>query len=279
MTAASILLQAALRSICYIQMIITLLSDFGYQDNFIGVAKGVLLQRLPVARLIDLNHEVEPFHLLQCSYLLKSAYANFPARTVHLSLFDIMHRNPASLLVTEIDNQYIISADNGLLPLTFNTRLGKVHVHDRIVGSYLEWLHLAADFIAGLEQTNFGIAHLSTLTPKVHPARLQPLVKDNAIECQVIHIDRYENVVINLTREEFEAQRKGRKFRVQIVRDMLTHISKDYSDVPVSEKLCLFNSAGYMEIAINQGKASSLLGLRLHNERQLIYQNIKIEFL
>jgi len=266
-------------SYCYLQMIITLLSDFGYQDNFVGVAKGVLLQRLPTARLIDLNHEVEPFHLLQCSYLLKSAYANFPHHTVHLSLFDIMHRNPASLLVTEIDSQYVISADNGLLPLTFNNRLGKVYVHDRIVSSYMEWLNLAADFIAGLDQGNSDISRFQTLEPKVHPARLQAVVKDNSIECQVIHIDRYENVVINLTRDEFEAQRRGRKFRIQIVRDTLTHISNDYSDVPVSEKLCLFNSAGYMEIAINQGKASSLLGLRLHHERQLIYQNIKIEFL
>ncbi len=260
-------------------MIITLLSDFGYQDNFIAVAKGVLLQELPVARLIDLNHEVEPFHLLQCSYLLKSAYANFPPRTVHLSLFDIMHRIPAALLVTKVEEQYIITADNGLLPLTFDGVLGKVYMLEQMVTSYLDWLQLAARFIASLEQNNFSLDHLPTLIPKVHPSQVQALIKDNSIECQVIHIDRYENVVINITRDRFEALRQGRKFRIQIVRDTVTRISNDYSDVPVSDKLCLFNSAGYMEIAINQGKASSLLGLRLHNERQLIYQNIKIEFL
>jgi S-adenosylmethionine hydrolase len=260
-------------------MIITLLSDFGYQDNFIAVAKGVLLQKLPVARLIDLNHEVEPFHLLQCSYLLRSAYSNFPERTIHLSLFDIMHRNPAALLITKVDEQYVITADNGLLPLTFDGRLGKVYMLEQTVNTYLDWLYLAADFIATLEQTNFNLEHLPTLEPKVHPSQVQALVKDNSIECQVIHIDRYENVVINITKDKFESLRKGRKFRIQIVRDTVTQISNDYSDVPVSDKLCLFNSAGYMEIAINQGKASSLLGLRLHNERQLIYQNIKIEFL
>lgn len=260
-------------------MIITLLSDFGYQDNFIAVAKGVLLQELPVARLIDLNHEVEPFHLLQCSYLLRSAYSNFPARTVHLSLFDIMHRNPAALLVTQVKEQYIITADNGLLPLTFDGTLGTVYMLEKTVDSYLDWLHLAAGFIARLEKTDFSLEQLPTVEPKVHPSQLQALIKDNAIECQVIHIDRYENVVINITKDKFEALRMGRKFRIQIVRDTVTRISNDYSDVPVSDKLCLFNSAGYMEIAINQGKASSLLGLRLHNERQLIYQNIKIEFL
>lgn len=260
-------------------MIITLLSDFGYQDNFIAVAKGVLLQELPVARLIDLNHEVEPYHLLQCSYLLKSAYSDFPPRTIHLSLFDIMNQNPAALLVTRIGEQYIISADNGLLPLTFDGSLGKVYISDKTVKTYLDWLYLAAGFIKELEQNDFGLDRLTVLEPKVHPSQLKAVIKDNAIECQVIHIDRYENVVINITKDKFEALRQGRKFRILIVRDTVTHISNDYTDVPIGDRLCLFNSAGYMEIAINQGKASSLLGLRLHSERQLVYQNIKIEFL
>jgi S-adenosylmethionine hydrolase len=261
-------------------MIITLLSDFGYQDNFIAVAKGVLLQKLPVARLIDLNHEVEPFHLLQCSYLLKSAYSNFPANTVHLSLFDIMHQNPASLLVTRVQNQFVVGADNGLLPLTFNGQIETVYALPDTVTSYIDWLHLAANYIEQLQQNDFRIGEMKTVSPKVHPMQLQPLIKENGIECQVIHIDRYENVVINITRDEFESLRKGRRFRIAFMRnEAVTQISDNYSDVAPGEKLCLFNSAGFLEIAINQGKASSLLGLRLYNERQLIYQNIKIEFL
>lgn len=260
-------------------MIITLLSDFGFQDNFIAVAKGVLLQKLPVARLIDLNHEVEPFHLLQCSYLLKSAYSDFPAGTVHLSLFDIMHHNPAALLVTKVGTQYIVSADNGLLPLTFDGILPVVYTLPETVNSYLDWLYLAASFIERLDKGSLTLEDMDAAVPKVFPSSLKALIKENAIECQVIHIDRYENVVINLTQQQFEEQRMGRKFRISFVRDTITQLSKSYADVSIGDKLCLFNSAGYMEIAINQGKASSLLGLRLHNERQLIYQNIKIEFL
>ena len=260
-------------------MIITLLSDFGYQDNFIAVAKGVLLQKLPVARLIDLNHEVEPFHLLQCSYLLKSAYADFPVGTVHLSLFDIMHAKPASLLVTQVGTQFIISTDNGLLPLTFDGSLPEVYTLSETANTYIEWLYLAATFIERLGREGFDTTHLNLAAPKVHPTQLKALIKDNAIECQVIHIDRYENVVINLTRDQFDELRMDRKFRISFMRDHISQLSESYADVSIGDKLCLFNSAGYMEIAINQGKASSLLGLRLHNERQLIYQNIKIEFL
>ena len=260
-------------------MIITLLSDFGYQDNFIAVAKGVLLQKLPVARLIDLNHEVEPFHLLQCSYLLKSAYADFPADTVHLSLFDIMHHSPASLLVTKVGAQYIISADNGLLPLTFDGDLPTVYELPKKAQSYLEWLYLASSFIADMEAGNVKMEELKPLEPRVHPTQLKPLIKENAIECQVIHIDRYENVVINITRNQFEEQRKERKFRISFIRESINQLSNSYDDVSIGDKVCFFNSAGYLEIAINKGPASSLLGLRLHNEKQLVYQHIKIEFL
>src|SRR5690606_20436822 len=109
-------------------MIITLLSDFGYQDNFVGVAKGILLAGMPDAKLVDISHGVMPFNILQCSYLLKSAYRNFPPHTIHLALFHVMHRNPARLLLTEVHNQYVLSADNGLLPLCFQNELESVYV-------------------------------------------------------------------------------------------------------------------------------------------------------
>jgi S-adenosylmethionine hydrolase len=260
-------------------MIITLLSDFGYQDNFIAVAKGILLQQLPAARLIDLNHEVEPFHLLQCSYLLKSAYADFPGFTVHLSLFDILHTHPARLLITRMGDHFIICADNGLLPLSFGEKLGPVYSLPETAASYVEWLYLAAGFIKKLEVSAFSLEGLSEVTPKENPSGLKALIKGDALECQVIHIDRYENVVINITREQFDEQRKGRDFQISFARDSINKISERYSDVPEGEKLCLFNSAGYMEIAINHGQAASLLGLRLYRERQLVYQNIKIDFI
>ncbi len=260
-------------------MIITLLSDFGYQDNFVAVAKGILLQHLPHAHLIDLNHSVEPFHLQQCSYLLKSAYLYFPAQTVHLSLFDIMRQVPASLLIAKVEEQYIISADNGLLPLTFEGNLDLVYGDTAMATSYHDWLSMAALFIRRLELSGFQMDDLKPVVPAVAPVLQKVLIKQGAIECQVMYIDRYENVVVNLTKEEFEQHRKGRGFRLSFVRDQISQISQYYTDVPVGEKLCLFNSSGFLEIAINQGKASSLLGLRLHNGRQLIYTNIKIEFL
>ena len=85
---------------------------------------------------------------------------------------------------------------------------------------------------------------------------LRPLLLDNQwIEGQIIFIDNFENVIINITHEQFEEQRKGRSFRIVFKRDeMIDRISESYADVPEGEKLAIFNSAGYLEISDKQGQ-------------------------
>jgi S-adenosylmethionine hydrolase len=260
-------------------MIITLLSDFGYQDNYVAVAKGILLQHLPQATIVDISHNVAPYHLLECSYLLKSSYANFPENTVHLSLFNILHHNPAEVLIAQKDNQFIISADNGFLPLTFDYTIGTIHKSTLTANGYIEWMRLAAISIKELDEQDYKFRHLPIHVPIKHGTQVEALQKEDEIECQVIHIDYYGNVIVNLTKDKFEEMRKERAFRIRIVRDTLSVISNDYADVSPGRALCLFNSAGYLEIAVNQGNASSLLGLRLHQEKMIYYQHIKMEFL
>lgn len=261
-------------------MIITLLSDFGMQDNSVAVAKGLLMQQLPEAKLIDISHEVQPFNLLQCSYMLAGTYANFPKGTVHLSLFDTMNHHPANILVTEIAGQFIISADNGLLPLAFNQNLVAVFSSEKIPGDYHSWLLQAIMMIKELEANSFEIgSFLIPYTPLVYPVKLQPIVKDNSLECQVMHIDRFENVVVNITREYFEEFRKGRKFAIIVARNTPIHkISESFAGITAAEPYAMFNTAGYLEVSIYRGNAASLFGIQLHNDKALVYQNIKIDF-
>lgn len=110
------------------------------------------------------------------------------------------------------------------------------------------------------------------------------------MEGQIIFVDRFENVVVNITRTEFEEQRKGRNFKIVFRRDeVIDTISNTYADVNEGDKVALFNSAGYLEIAINKGNAAGLFGLRGYSEKQvgtqhqhmhaqLFYQSIKIFF-
>jgi S-adenosylmethionine hydrolase len=119
---------------------------------------------------------------------------------------------------------------------------------------------------------------------------LRPTQGEDWIEGQIIFIDNFENVIVNITQEQFEQQRKGRRFKIVFKRDeVVERISGSYADVAEGEKLVLFNSAGYMEIAINKGNAAGLFGLKGYSENsqqlsstamlsRLFYQTVKVYF-
>jgi S-adenosylmethionine hydrolase len=109
------------------------------------------------------------------------------------------------------------------------------------------------------------------------------MVTDTSIEGHIIFIDSFENVITNISRKHFEEARKGRNFSIVFKRDeIIDRISETYADVREGEKLALFNSADYLEIAINKGNAAGLFGLRGFSDKatqaQLTYQKVKIHF-
>ena len=139
--------------------------------------------------------------------------------------------------------------------------------------------------VQGESIQNIGMPDIS-YTEKNH---LRPLLDNNWIEGQIIFIDNFENVIVNITHEQFEQQRKGRSFRIVFKRDeVIDRISETYADVQAGEKLALFNSAGYLEIAINKGNAAGLFGLKGFSEKsskaetilqnQLFYQTVRVYF-
>ncbi len=260
---------------------ITLLSDFGLADASVASAKGILMQYSPQAQLIDISHQVEPFHLQQAAYLLLAAYKSFSPGTCHLLLLDIFSGNNPVMLLCEKDGQYFIAPDNGILSLAFGRSINKVWKCKELTDNIeiKDWLNESGNIIAALQENQPEALGFGAYELKIAPQHWQPKVEPNAVECQVIHIDRFENVVINLTREQFEKIGRHRPFRIRFMRDEeITEISNHYHNVKQGEKLCRFNSTGYLEIAINRGKAASLFGLKLHREQHLIYNTIKIYF-
>ena len=96
---------------------VTLLSDLGLQSTSVATAKGALLQHAPDIQIIDISHNIEPFHLQQAAYLHAATYKKFPKGSCHLILFDVFYSETPELLLTEVDGQYILTPDNGVLPL------------------------------------------------------------------------------------------------------------------------------------------------------------------
>jgi len=260
--------------------IITLLSDLGAQSVTIASVKGALYTRLPEVTVVDISHEIKPFYLQEAAYLLASGFRKFPAGTVHIAVFDVFSDKAPRLVVCEKQGQYFLSPDNGLLSLALgaveNSRECMVLGQDAPFSNWLDETVRIASLVAT------GQIDLSILPPidiKPVPGGLLSKLENNMMQCQIVHIDRFENVIVNVTREQFEKERNGRPFRVEFMRnEVLTTINTGYNNVPPGEKLCRFNSAGYLEISINRGNAAGLFGLSMNQEKDKIRHSIKIYF-
>jgi hypothetical protein len=266
--------------------LLTLTSDIGSPDYLVGAIKAQLLHLNPDFRLVDISHNIPPFNYPQAAYVCRSAIRNFPDFSYHLILVNLFERKPEQLLLAFHNNQYLLCADNGLLTmileqtpeLVIGLPLEKSAIKNttyltRIMGEAVNKL------VKGESVKDIGVPDV----PYREKKHLRPMLDINSIEGQIVFIDSFENVIVNITHEQFEEQRKGRGFRIVFKRDeIIDRISDSYADVPEGEKLALFNSAGYLEIAINKGNAAGLFGLKGFSEKsmqsQLSYQTIKVFF-
>ncbi|HVG41114.1 MAG TPA: SAM-dependent chlorinase/fluorinase [Chitinophagaceae bacterium] len=273
--------------------LVTLTSDIGQQDYLIGAVKGRLLRINPRFQIIDISHSLSPFNYPQAAYVCRSAMKNFPEFTFHIILINLFESKPDQMLFAFNRDQYVLCADNGLLEMVLEDKPEMVigiPLDKFAIKNTLYCVDVAAKAITqlvnGAPIQSIGIPD----TSYIEKNPLKPLLGEDWIEGQIIFIDNFENVIVNITQEQFEQQRKGRRFKIVFKRDeMIDRISGSYADVPQGEKLVLFNSAGYMEIAINKGNAAGLFGLKGYSESntqvstlvqsRLFYQTVKVFFI
>jgi hypothetical protein len=273
--------------------LLTLTSDIGQHDFLAGAVKGQLLQQAPFFTLVDITHQLSPFNYPQAAYVCRNAIKNFQPGTFHLVMVNLFDEKPEHLLLAEHNGHFIGCADNGLLTMILE------EVPQKVVALQLEktqqknTLYCTAVFGRAFYEVHNGkrleeVGDASVSIRVKNP--LRPLLGNNWMEGQIIFIDNFENVIVNITREEFEEQRRGRSFKIVFKRDeVIDKISDTYADVVEGEKLAMFNSASYLEIAINKGNAAGLFGLQGFSEKQqqaqqqylnnrLFYQTVKVYF-
>jgi len=272
--------------------LITLTSDIGRQDFLTGAVKGQLLQVNSSFNIVDISHELSPFNYPQAAYVCRNAIKNFPPNTFHIVLVNLFDKRPDHLLFVQHNDQYIGCADNGLITMILEEVPEKIVALPFRPSEKKNTLYCAAVFAKAYQQILEGktmdeVGDSSVSIETKNP--LRPLLGPKYIEGQIIFIDNFENVIINITKEEFEEQRRGRSFKIVFKRDeIIEKISETYADVHESEKLALFNSANYLEIAVNKGNAAGLFGLEGYSEKvnmqtqymqnRLLYQTVKIYF-
>jgi S-adenosyl-L-methionine hydrolase (adenosine-forming) len=259
--------------------IITLLSDLGTRDASVPVVKAILMQHVPAAVIVDISHNVAQYDLQQAAYLILTAYRHFPKGTVHILQVDALAGNAPRILLAEKDGHYFIAPDNGILPLSFETDAGKTWLCFELDKpfTFSDWVHHAGSVAATVRSGKpLPYSVYGVKKPLLHT---QHKLVPGGVECNVLYIDRYQNVVLDITKAQFDALVKNKPFRIKVMRaEDINTISTGYNDVPKGAPLCRFNNAGFLEIALNHAPAATLLGLGANNSGNLRYQAVKIFF-
>ena len=243
---------------------ITLTSDFGSTDYYSAILKASIAGATEQARIVDISHNVNHFDIVQAAFILKNSFAYFPQHTCHIGAINLYYSSRNEMLCFSRNGHYFIGPNNGLFTLIFPD-LQEREVFSIPYRSLLkmEAFTAIASFTRAIEKRIPMDEFASQGAQLAKGFTVQPVVSENSIRATIIHIDHYENVIVNVTKELFNKTGKGRDFSIYYnPGSPVNRISESYSDVPVGEVLCMFNTSGYLEIAINLGKASSLLALK-----------------
>jgi S-adenosylmethionine hydrolase len=253
--------------------IVTLTTDFGWQDYYAALLKGAILCQSEHINLVDITHNVNNYDIVQAAFIFKNAWRAFPPKTIHLVSVNDYNAEKVSFIAMHYQDHYFIGPDNGLFSLVFDEKPEQIvqlpyveessfplkEVYARAIG------HLAAGKpLLELGEVQDGYEQRLTF---------QPVIGKSQIRGAVIHIDKYDNAILNIHRDLFERIGEGRDFALYFKRhDPILHLAKHYHDVPIGGIICLFNSANLLEIAVNKGKASTLLGLNIEDAVQVDFK-------
>ena len=263
--------------------IITLTTDFGLKDHFVGVLKGSIYSELPDINIVDISHNVTPFNIHECAYLIQNSYHSFPKGSIHIIGVDSEATIENKHIAVLVDGHYFISANTGVVGLITSElkpeKVVEINIPNPIHGSFPVlsiFIQVACHLARGgtLEVVGKPFDALTSLR------EFAPRIANEGkkIVGSVIYIDNYGNVVTNIKKHLFDAYRNGKDFELQVRGKKLRKIFNTYSQIIdftidkeqrqiEGELLALFNSSGYIELAIYRsnlntvGGASTLLGL------------------
>lgn len=263
--------------------IITLTTDFGLKDHFVGTVKGTILSNLPDATIVDISHAINPFNIQECAYILKNAYRSFPEGTVHIVGVDSELSPENQHIVVQVDGHFFVSANSGVISLiTSEVKPEKIveisipNLKRDAFPALNVFVQVACHIARGgklevIGKPFDGLRELREFEPRITN-------EGKSISGNVIYIDNYGNVVTNIQKALFEAYRNGRDFEIVARTTKIREIHNTYNGIinfnlekqqrkGPGDALALFNSAGYVELAIYKsdlntvGGASTLLGL------------------
>ena len=258
---------------------ITLTTDFGSSEGYVGAMKGMMLGINSDLVLIDITHEVKAFDVAAAAFVLRQVIQYFSTGTVHLVVVDPGVGSARRAVALRHNDQFFVGPDNGLFTLLLETDTPDQMVElkapsDSSLSATFHGRDLfapaAARLASGtpLEELGTSIAKLKQLQWAL------PIDDDEGIRGWIVYIDHFGNCITNISRALFEKRQTGRTTKGYAGSGIIRGIHKTYNDVPVSEPLMLFGSSDVLEIAVNQGSAADLLHIQRGTPVNIVFGDL-----
>ena len=252
--------------------VITLLTDFGEKDYYVGLFKGDLYTACPSSKIVDISHNIPPYDIVTGAFFLKNTYMHFPKGTIHIVRVYEQGLGKQKLLAAKYRHYFFIAPDNGILSMIFEEK------PDLLVEVDMKQAKLPTleDYYCRVVKEivfNNNIGQIGAATGKFVDRKLQlPTVQPDKIVGNILYVDNFGNVITNIHISDVERYR-NKNVRINYrTNDFIDGIVENYTDVNQSYKLARFNSIGYLEICIHCGNASTLLGLNKGDAIQILFE-------
>jgi len=250
--------------------IITLTTDFGLNDHFVGTIKGVILSIVPEVEIVDICHSVQAFDVLDGALTIAQAYSYFPSGTVHLVVVDPGVGTARRPILVTSDRHHFVAPDNGVLSMIY-AREERLHIRHITAEHYSlqpvsNTFHardvfspVAAWLAKGVDPEKFGdeisdFVRFNAPKPKA--------VDGSTLRGVVLKADRFGNLVTNITPQDAPALFAAVpvQFKIRVGKQEITEIHSNYSEGAPGEVFGILGSMGYLEIATDRGSAAKIIG-------------------
>ena len=243
--------------------LITFMSDFGEEDHYVAAVKARMLKINPSLQIIDISHHINPFDIAHGAFVLKSIFNDFPEGTVHLVAVNCVSKADERYIILELKDHYFVGPDNGILSLICEEEPSLIAeiMHNDLkttVSPARDILSRAAAMLASGSDIN-EIGNICDDYFRLLGRQLKATKKQ--IAGNVVQVDHFGNLITNIEQDIFVMLHKERPFHIKFGKEVLRKIHRTYASVEPGECFVVFNSLGLLEIGINKGNASELLGL------------------
>lgn len=261
-------------------MIVTLLTDFGTRDYFVGALKGALLSVNPEALIVDITHEVAPHDVEEGAFTLAAAYETFPPGTVHVAVVDPGVGSERRAIAVEGAGHLFVGPDNGVFGHVYE-RLGRFHVFHVVERKFFResvsttfhgrdvFAPVAGALSLGVRARKLG----PEVTDFVRLPFAAPFQRDaSTLVATVIHVDRFGNCVTNVAPRDLGGEANSRGASLVVGRRRIDSFRRFFADdagVP-GEPFAVWGSAGLLEIAVFKDSAARVLGLARGSELEVL---------